>query len=185
MQHNFAQLLACGDDVERMRRLLTGVIEDFRADVARFPQATRLFRIHWDGDFFSVPYARAWREVILSNSDVRFWAYTRSFTPACDVVSILADVPNLSLYLSVDRDNTELARAVAARYPRVRIAAMAPTAADCRVLLKSVDRPAGVCPETTRKIPLVVGSGDAVGACEFCRLCVSGKADIGFSVLRR
>jgi hypothetical protein len=185
MQDNFAELLACGDDVERMRELLAGLIRDFRADLARFPHATRLFRIHWNGDFFSVPYAQAWREVIIGNPDVRFWAYTRSFTPDCDVVPVLVDVANLSLYLSVDRDNAELARAVIARHPGVRIAAMAPTAADCRTLLKSVDRPAGVCPETTRKIPLVVGTGDAVGACEFCRLCVHGKADVGFSVLRR
>ncbi|WP_457026980.1 GP88 family protein [Geodermatophilus sp. SYSU D01119] len=104
-----------GRDQAGMAELLADMIDDFRADCERADKrgavVPRDFRIHWDGDFFSLSYAEAWADVIRAALDIRFWAYTRSFDPAAlDVLPVLADLPNLSIYLSVDPDNLEAAK---------------------------------------------------------------------------
>src|SRR3712207_5119227 len=81
---NLAELI--GLDRAGMAHLLNDMIADFRADCeheeARGKQVPRNFRIHWDGDFFSLDYAEAWADVVGCNEDVHFWVYTRSFDPA-------------------------------------------------------------------------------------------------------
>lgn len=80
--------------------MLDTMIAEFEAECDR-KNAEKLFRIHHDGDFFSVRYVSAWHAVMLKHPNVTFWAYTRSF----HLVKLLADIPNLTLYLSVDKDN--------------------------------------------------------------------------------
>ena len=46
-------------DHETMLSLLYAMIADFRKDCEK-KNAPLLFRIHWDGDFFSDSYTRAW-----------------------------------------------------------------------------------------------------------------------------
>jgi Gene product 88 len=167
---------ALGDNVEALQ----AIVDDFRADCVKW-DAPMEFRIHHDGDFFSREYALAWCEVILTNPDIQFWAYTRSFVPACNVVDILADIPNLSLYLSVDRDNVREAVKVLRQYPGVKSATLAPTIADAADLQRDAgrSRPGGACPENVKRIPLITETG---GACHNCQLCVVGKSDIRFSI---
>src|SRR4051794_4219503 len=75
-----------GRDRKGMAELLGEMIDDFRTDCdraeRRSAQIPRDFRIHWDGDFFSLEYAQAWADVIRASADVRYWVYTRSFDPA-------------------------------------------------------------------------------------------------------
>jgi ferredoxin len=148
----------------------------------------RVFRIHHDGDFFSLDYARAWADVCRAWPDVRFWAYTRSFTPSLNVVPALAGIPNLTLYLSVDEDNREHAAAalVSAQGATVRVATLADTAEQAKALTASTTGRAIVpCPEVMGKLPLVVGERgdtDRRGACVACGLCVQGRKDVAFSV---
>ena len=86
-----------------MVALLNEMIGDFRKDCEK-RNAEKLFRIHWDGDFFSHDYAMAWKVAIVLNPDVQFWAYTRSDF----AVPILYDVENLALYFSTDSANRAL-----------------------------------------------------------------------------
>jgi hypothetical protein len=142
--------------------------------------APKAFRIHHDGDFFSVEYASAWRSVIESHPDVQFWAYTRSFTDSVNVVPILAELPNLSLYLSVDTDNAEMAKGILSQYPTVKAATLTDTFANGTVMMKELgrDKVGAACPELKGALPLIDKKG---GACITCNLCPMGKADIRFA----
>jgi Gene product 88 len=141
--------------------------------------AEKYFRIHHDGDFYSRSYAASWASVIRNHPNVTFWVYTRSF----DVVDILADIPNLNLYLSVDNDNIEAAKKIYADYPTVRLAYLAQTADEAKETLREMTGKVGAaCPEVIKRIPLITEKG---GACMTCRLCPDGKADIRFSISKK
>jgi hypothetical protein len=114
-----------------------------------------------------------------------FTVFTRSFRPDCNVVPVLADIDNLALYLSVDADNLARAEQVAADHPSVRLATLADTAGQGRAMLREAGRTGGACPAVMGRIPLVVGTGHAMGACARCQLCVKGKANISFSISKR
>ena len=86
-----------------MQVLLTQMIDEFIIDCNK-RNAPKLFRIHWDGDFFNDIYTYAWKTVIDSNPDIQFWVYTRVKSAAL----ILKDISNLSLYYSTDDENKEI-----------------------------------------------------------------------------
>jgi hypothetical protein len=176
-----------GVDVEGMVKLLAEMIDGFRADCnraeGRGATVPRDFRIHWDGDFFSLPYAHAWADVIRTNSDIRFWVYTRSFDPASlDVLPALAALDNLALYLSVDPDNLAAAKAARRRHPWVRWAYLAETFADGRADLAGLPGKRYPCPENGKRIPLISEKGSA---CIRCGVCPSGRGDVVFSIAKR
>jgi hypothetical protein len=133
----------------------------------------KLFRIHWDGDFFSEDYIQAWYLVITQHPDVHFWVYTRN----PDAARALRDIDNLSLYYSADSENKHLA-------PKgVKVAYLADTFADAKsAMLDATGKPGASCPEQLKRIPLISEKG---GACAVCRLCVDGKSDIRFSISKR
>jgi len=133
----------------------------------------KMFRIHWDGDFFSDDYAKAWEAVITQHQDIQFWVYTRNPNAA----RILRDCSNLSLYFSADAENHELAP------EGVKVAYLGDTFADAkRIMLAMTGKPGASCPEQLKRIPLISEKG---GACAVCRLCVDGKSDIRFSISKR
>jgi hypothetical protein len=176
-----------GQDRAGMAELLGAMINSFRGDCeraeARGASAPRDFRIHWDGDFFSLAYAEAWADVIRANPDIRFWVYTRSFDPASlDVLPALADLANLSLYLSVDHDNLAAAKAARQRHPWVRWAYLAETFATGREDLAALPGKRYPCPENGRRIPLISEKGSA---CLRCGICPSGRGDVVFSIAKR
>ena len=182
VQGNYDLLRACGRSQAKMVNLLRPLMTAYRqshARAERLRSATipHVFRVHWDGDFYSVPYARAWRTVMLENADVQFWAYTRSFHGRVDVVPTLSVVPNLSLYLSVDSENVKHAE----RYPTIPHAILAETFSDAQVTSVSLSgRRSPKCPENARKVPLV--GSDGRGACVACGLCVHGRSSVLFSI---
>lgn len=170
-----------------MAALLTEMIGGFRADCqrARSKGATvpLAFRIHWDGDFFFLPYAQAWADVIRANPDIRFWVYTRSFDPATlDVLPALRDLPNLTVFLSVDPDNIAAAAQARKRNPWVRWAYLAETLASGRADLAAVPGKRYPCPEEGGRIPLISARGSA---CIRCGICPSGRGDVIFSIAKR
>jgi hypothetical protein len=140
----------------------------------------KIFRIHWDGDFFSTDYARAWATVIRNTPDVQYWVYTRSFTPALNVIPILAGIDNLSVYLSVDAENVIHAAEILLAHPGVKVAALAKTAGEAKEMFP--DSRVISCPENVGKLPLVVGTGDAKGACAACGLCVHARNNVAFAI---
>lgn len=172
-----------GKDEDGMYALISEMISDFVAECDR-KGGTKSFRIHWDGDFFSLDYARAWARVIRENSDVTFWAYTRSFVGDVNVIPILAGIPNLSLYLSVDKVNLSDAKRIRKAFPSVRWAFLGQDSASTKadMLAAGNDRPGAICPENVKRIPLITDKG---GACITCSLCVEGKADVRFAIAKR
>lgn len=161
---------------EDMFSLLDEMIVDFKKDCDK-RNAEKLFRIHWDGDFFSDAYAYAWKKVINNHQDVKFWVYTRVPTAAI----ILNNIPNLSLYFSTDNDNKDHAKNMAVL--GIKLAYLADTFAIGQSDLKAMIGKVGAkCPENRKQIPLISTNGSA---CVSCGLCIDNKSDIVFSAKKR
>ena len=157
--------------------LIDDMINDFRKDCEK-RNAKMLFRIHWDGDFFNDTYAFAWKGVIINNPDIQFWVYTR--VPSA--VTILKNIPNLSLYFSTDDENKDTAKELKDTH-KVRLAYLAKNFAAGETVMKDLVGKVGAkCPENAKRIPLISQQGSA---CVSCGLCVFGKADIRFSASKK
>jgi hypothetical protein len=162
---------------EEMYYLIETMIKEFIADCDK-KDAPKLFRIHWDGDFFNDEYARAWKHVILNNPDVQFWVYTRVKSAAL----ILKGMDNLSLYYSADSENIKTAVDLKLNHG-VRMAYLAQNFATGQADVKEmIGRPAAKCPENNKQIPLISTNGSA---CVSCSLCVYSKSDIIFSASKK
>ena len=173
--HNWS-LLKDADQLT-METLLTDMINDFRADCEK-KDAPKLFRIHWDGDFFNDIYTHAWKNVINNNTDIQFWVYTRVKSAAL----ILKDVTNLSLYFSADSENVKTAVDLKIN-SGVRMAYLAKNFAIGQADVKEmIGKPAAKCPENNKQIPLISTNGSA---CVSCSLCVYSKSDIIFSASKK
>ena len=172
--HNWNLLKDASRD--EMVILLDEMIKDFIKDCDK-RNAPKLFRIHWDGDFFSDDYAYAWRKVIKDNSDVKFWVYTRVPTAAI----ILNKIDNLSLYFSTDNDNKE--HATNLNVLGIKLAYLADTFAMGQADMKAmIGKVGAMCPENRKQIPLISQAGSA---CVSCGLCVDNKANIVFSASKK
>ena len=163
-------------DTDTILILLDEMIVEFIADCEK-KDAPKLFRIHWDGDFFNDTYTYAWKNVIEKHSDVQFWVYTRVQSAAL----IIKDIPNLSLYFSADDDNIEIAETLSIQ--GIRLAYLGKTFKATESKMKELTGKVGaMCPENKKSIPLISQEGSA---CVRCSLCVFGKADIRFSASKK
>ena len=173
--HNWELLRNADNDT--MVRLLDEMIVDFVTDCNK-KDAPKLFRIHWDGDFFNDVYTYAWKTVINNHSDIQFWVYTRVKSAAL----ILKDVSNLSLYYSTDDENKEIGHELKVN-EGIRLAYLGKTFAVTESTMKELTgKPGAKCPENMKSIPLISSNGSA---CVSCGLCVYGKADIRFSASKK
>jgi ferredoxin len=164
-------------DHDTMEALLTEMINEFIVDCER-RNAKMLFRIHWDGDFFSDEYAFAWKHVILNHPNVQFWVYTRVKSAAV----MLKDIDNLSLYYSTDSENKDIGIDLKTTHG-VRLAYLAKNFAIGQADMKALtNKPGAKCPENLKSIPLISQKGSA---CVSCGLCVYSKADIVFSATKK
>jgi hypothetical protein len=164
-------------DRETMVGLLDSMIDEFEADCDKW-SAEKLFRIHWDGDFFNMDYVLAWREVIERHADVQFWVYTRTHYAVPELINI----PNLGLYFSTDDENLELADGLKKTYG-VKLAYLSQNFEAGQAVMKSMTgRPGAKCPENKRAIPLISPEGSA---CVRCSLCVFQKTDVVFSASKK
>lgn len=166
LMHNFDLLREATED--RMVNLLNAMIVEFEAKSDRWG-VDKMFRIHWDGDFFSPTYTSAWSKVIKSHPDTRFWVYTR----VEDAAVTLKDLPNLSLYFSADSETSEVASKLSAM--GVKIAYLSDTFAQGR---QELGERAAMCPEQRSQLPLK-------GACVACKICIKGSANILFSISKK
>jgi len=164
-------------DHQTMVSLLNEMIIDFKKDCDK-KNAQKLFRIHWDGDFFSDTYTIAWKDIINTHPDIQFWVYTR----VKSAVLILKGIPNLSLYYSTDSENKEIGVSLKKDHG-VKLAYLAKNFAVGQADMKELfNRPGAKCPENNKSIPLISNSGSA---CVSCGLCVYSKADIVFSATKK
>jgi len=169
--HNW-ELLRNADE-PTMVDLIENMIAEFVKDCEK-KNAKLLFRIHWDGDFFSDTYTRAWQYVILNNTSIQFWVYTRVQSAAL----MLKGISNLSLYYSTDSENKEIGVSLKKDHG-VRLAYLAQNFAIGQADMKELfNRPGAKCPENLKAIPLISSAGSA---CVSCGLCVYSKSDIVFS----
>jgi hypothetical protein len=172
--HNWELLRNADEDT--MVSLLSEMINEFKSDCDK-RNAKKLFRIHWDGDFFSDTYTNAWKIVITNNTDIQFWVYTRVPSAA----AILQGIDNLSLYFSTDNDNKD--EAIKLSNQGIRLAYLADTFAIGQADMKAMIGKVGAkCPENKKAIPLIDKEGSA---CVKCSLCVYNKADIVFSAKKK
>ena len=169
--HNW-ELLRNADE-PTMVDLIENMIAEFVKDCEK-KSAPLLFRIHWDGDFFNDTYTRAWQYVILNNTNIQFWVYTRVQSAAL----MLKGIANLSLYYSTDSENKEIGVSLKKDHG-IRLAYLAKNFAIGQADMKELfNRPAAKCPENLKAIPLISTNGSA---CVSCGLCVYSKSDIVFS----
>jgi hypothetical protein len=160
-------------DQKTMEKLLSAMIDEFVIDCNK-KDAPKLFRIHWDGDFFNDTYTNAWKNIILNNTDIKFWVYTRVHAAAV----MLKGIPNLSLYYSTDSENKEIGVSLKKDHG-IRLAYLAKNFAIGQADMKELfNRPGAKCPENLKSIPLISNAGSA---CVSCGLCVYSKSDIVFS----
>ena len=164
-------------DQDTMVSLLSAMIDEFIADCNK-KDAPKLFRIHWDGDFFNDTYTNAWKTVILNNTDIQFWVYTRVKSAAL----ILKDIDNLSLYFSTDSENVKTGVDLKIK-SGVRLAYLSKNFAIGQADMKEmIGKPGAKCPENLKAIPLISTNGSA---CVSCSLCVYSKSDIIFSASKK
>ena len=164
-------------DQDTMVSLLSAMIDEFIVDCNK-KDAPKLFRIHWDGDFFNDTYTNAWKTVILNNPDIQFWVYTRVKSAAL----ILKDIDNLSLYFSTDSENVKIGVDLKIK-SGVRLAYLSKNFAIGQADMKEmIGKPGAKCPENLKAIPLISTNGSA---CVSCGLCVYSKADIVFSATKK
>lgn len=174
-----------GRSVPEMVYMLNEMIDRYWRQCERLaiPMKDRIFRIHWDGDFFSVEYAMAWALVCLAHPKIKFWTYTRSIHEPVNVIPTLAGIPNLKVYISTDEWNVDRANELASTYADVHLALCAVDYGIARTLVdRPADKAALVCPENSGRVPLNEGGR---GACVDCALCVDGRRDVLFSTSHR
>jgi hypothetical protein len=158
---------------EQMEALLYQMIDEFDKDCDK-RNAERLFRIHWDGDFFSDTYTVAWSNVIKAFPKIQFWVYTRSDF----AIPILTGIDNLALYFSTDDDNWQLASELK-KSTGVKLAYLANNFAMGKERMLSITVKSAIpCPENAKKLPLISEKGSA---CVTCGQCVFARNDILFS----
>lgn len=169
--HNWAAL--SGADYATMVALLSDMVADFVRDCDK-RNAKKMFRIHWDGDFFSGVYVAAWSSVVRANPDVRFWVYTR--VPTAATFLHAQRHANLALYFSADPDNVDVAWALS--HKGIAVAYVGRDFADGKSSFPDAVR----CPENNGSIPLISDKGSA---CIRCGLCVRGDRNVLFSATKK
>ena len=169
--HNWDAL--SGADYPNMVRMLSDMVADFVRDCDK-RNAEKLFRIHWDGDFFSGVYVAAWSAVVRANPDVRFWVYTRVPSAATFLHSQRHD--NLALYFSADPDNVAVANVLSDK--GIRVAYVGRDFSDGKARFPDAVR----CPENNGSMPLITDKGSA---CVRCGLCVRGRRNVLFSATKK
>jgi len=164
-------------DYETMVSLLNEMIMDFKKDCIK-KDAPKLFRIHWDGDFFNDTYAYAWKQIIMNHSDIQFWVYTRVKSAAL----MLNGIDNLSLYYSTDSENKDTGIELKTDHG-ISLAYLAKNFQLGQADMKELTgKPGAKCPENKKAIPLISSNGSA---CASCKLCIYQKSDIVFSATKK
>jgi hypothetical protein len=183
-----------GRNTDRMRsgNLIEGyqgAIDEYRKQMKlvmkrKLPfEPKNLFRHHYDGDIDSFNEARAIRAVAVKNPDIIQWIYTRRF----DLAPSLLGVPNLKVYLSVDKDNWKFVPKGWVKDGGM-LALTATTWEETEKLSRLLLwRNSPACPELTGKLPLVVDRGDGYGegACAACGMCPNGINHVRFSTTKK
>jgi hypothetical protein len=139
-----------------------------------------VFRWFWAGDVPGRNFAKAIRRVAGFYYESKFWLYTRNFDAVPELWA-----PNVTVYLSVDRDNVDAALNCKKNNPWVRLAFCGDTWDETEGLAARFDgeRKGPRCPELVGKLPMVVwgNGGTGHGACVECDMCINGINNVRFA----
>lgn len=130
---------------------------------------SKIFRWFSSGDIFSLKFAEVLRIVMLQCPDVSFWMYTRSIY----FIEPLRDVPNLSLYLSIDRDNW--LNVLEIHGSGTRLAYMMIEYEKGKPIFNKDMKDWMICRQANGELPLQ-------NACNHCRICINGESNVIFPV---
>ena len=124
------------------------------------------FRLHWSGDLFSADYAKALATAMKSFPEINFWTYTRAF----EYAEYLLDVPNLTLFLSLDMVNFSRGYWF---YRQLKNSEHKCILSYCYM---------GTIPSGSELVSCPVDTGKLAidGACHKCRLCFHGRNPVWF-----
>jgi hypothetical protein len=136
--------------------LFTNLVERFKVEST--PEEWK-FRLNYAGDFETEDRARAWAAVIKVFPEVTFWTYTRDHIFA----KYFKDVPNITFYFSIDKQNKLDGYKAYEPYKNERNMALA--------YMGEIGEDNGYrfikCPETYK----LKQNTDTAGACASCGLC--------------
>ena len=155
-----------------MVAMIDAMVTEFSLECDK-KSAQKIFRIHWDGDFFNATYVSAWHAVISQHPDIQFWAYTR--VPTAATYLHAQKLANLALYFSGDSENVAIAKHLETL--GMNIAYVETSFAKGKEAFPNATR----CPENNKAIPLITGKGSA---CSNCGLCVTGRKSVLFSTTK-
>lgn len=137
-------------------------------DVGREPW----YRIHWSGDCPNIAYAVDLAEAMKAfNGRIKFWGYSR----ALFTIPIMATVPNVTWYLSMDPVNKEeCTKFLKEFFPE---AIRRDSVERCNISYAVMSDAFPINPELKSMVPCPSDSGKVphAEACRQCRLCLSGK----------
>ena len=164
LEHNSKQIMT---DSDTQLELLDAEFTRFEKAEKQREDPQLYYRLHWSGDIVDLDYACTLGEAIGRHPDITFWGYTRSLF----AVPPLMDLPNLNLYISLDKVNFEAGIKWYRRYKspkrRLSIALMADeefyTEVKKKTRMKFVP-----CPVDRGKMPTEF-------ACSKCRACIDPR----------
>lgn len=85
---------------------------------------SKVFRLHVSGDWFNLQYIYNWIKIIKANPDISFYTYTHSWTNAnlLPHLETIKNLPNMTLFISVDESNKAAAKELVAANNSWRLA---------------------------------------------------------------
>ena len=166
----FAHLLAgdCEGLTQSFSTLIQKSVDQYHRRLAKTEDAKErralesagsMWRWMWSGDLVDATHAMAVRDSTAMHPDTTAWIYTRSF----HLLQFLEPVPsNLTVWLSEDDDNAQMAEGFASEFPWARRTTLTSE--------EAVPSTGIICPENVGKYPVV-------GACARCKICSHSTAD--------
>ena len=127
------------------------------------------FRLHWSGDIFGPDYAHSLVEAMGQYPQINFWMYTRSFP----YVHLFESVKNLSLYLSLDKQNflDGLKTYSQFKWPNLKICYLSPVD-DWNEQFQKVKDSMGLDDIRVTSCPVDTGKMALEESCIKCRMCL-------------
>lgn len=85
------------NDKDKLESILLNILQE--------ENVTKAVRIHSSGDFFENEYVNFWKRIIEKTPEVRYWAYTRSWTgkSLLNTLEELKRLKNIQLFASWDK----------------------------------------------------------------------------------
>jgi hypothetical protein len=148
------------------------MFDTFERTKANQAPERKFFRLYWSGDIANKTTACALYEAIYQHPSIQFWVYTRTF----DVVPYLVDIPNLKLFVSIDKINFRGGTQEFSEWSRQ---------GKLKFAYMGLRNPSDEYPYVDFggkfvTCPVDAGTSKLASACLHCKICLSGKHNVWF-----